>query len=89
MNIWETLKNLIYLVPIILYYFFESIIIAAFVTFVWKLVLQPKIGLEIDYFDWVCLIWIVKVTLFDIFKLMAGMGNMLNKNENNNKSDNS
>jgi hypothetical protein len=86
MNIWETLKNLMYLVPVMLYYFFESVIIAIFVSFVWRFVLQPKIGLVIGYFDWVCLIWIVKVILFDIFKLMAGMGVTINKIEEENKS---
>jgi uncharacterized YccA/Bax inhibitor family protein len=87
MNILETIRNLVYLFPIMLYYFFESLIISIFVSFIWKFFLGEKFGIYLGYFDWVFIIWAIKVILFDVFKLLATFQNVETyiKNNSNNK----
>ena len=66
------LKNLLFLIPIMIYYFFESLRAAVFINIGWKYVLYPLTGVYITYFQWVIIIWIIKVIFFDVFKLLSG-----------------
>lgn len=79
----DNLKNLFYIIPVMLYYFVESMIISIFVSIVWRLLLAPGLDFYIGYFQWVAMIWIVKVVFFDVFKLIGGIMVMPPQNENN------
>jgi hypothetical protein len=68
----DNIKNLLFLIPIMLYYFAESMVVAIFVTLVWRAFLTDFTGIYIKYFQWVAIIWILKVIFFDVFKMMAG-----------------
>mgnify|MGYP001571990488 CR=1 FL=1 len=80
MNIKDNLKNILFIFPVMVYYFFESIIIAIFISIVWKFALQQLTTINITYFQWVCIIWIIKVIFFDVFKLLSGLSTMNNQN---------
>ena len=67
------LKNVSYLLPIMFYFMVESIILGIFISFAWRFVLSPVFNVDITYFQWVILIWIIKMVFFDVFKLLAGM----------------
>jgi hypothetical protein len=61
----------------------ESVVIALFVSVIWKFILYSLIPIEITYVQWLAMIWIVKVVFFDVFKLLAGLSNIPEpKNEN-------
>lgn len=81
------LKYLLFLFPVMLYYFVESALAGIFVYLAWKFVLQPTFNIEITYFQWVIIIWIIKVIFFDIFKLLASFMNT-NNNPTNNTENN-
>jgi hypothetical protein len=81
----DNLKNLLFIFPVMLYYFFESLIAALFVAFVWRFALQPTLGIEIGYFKWVAIIWIIKVVFFDVFKLISGLTSMNNQKQEENQ----
>jgi hypothetical protein len=81
----DNLKNLLFLVPIMIYYFFESIFAALFVNVVYKYTLFTLTDVYITYFQWVAIIWIIKVVFFDVFKLISGLSNIPpQKQENDN-----
>ena len=85
---FDSLKNILYLVPVMIYYFLESLIIAVFVKFAWRFVIEPSSGIEITYFQWVIIIWTIKVVFFDIFKMFASFGAVkIEKNNDDDKSD--
>lgn len=72
------LKNFFYFLPIMLYYFIESAFIAGFVYFLWifaklDILISKLSGTEvnIEYFQWLVLIWTIKLILFDVFKLAS------------------
>jgi hypothetical protein len=85
MNNINNLKNMWFIFPVMVYYFFESIVIAIFVSFIWKFVLQSLTTIDITYFQWVCIIWIIKVIFFDVFKLLSGLSTMYNPNNKTNE----
>lgn len=91
MNILESIKNLILLFPLLIYYFIEALFLGLFVQFVWKVFLSELFNLYIGYFQWVCIIWIIKVIFFDVFKIIASFSNittlMKNNIENNKEND--
>jgi len=66
------LKNVAYIFPVMFYYLLESFVISPMVYMLWKYLLFPTFKVEIGYFQWVAIIWIVKVLFFDIFKLIGG-----------------
>jgi hypothetical protein len=74
---FDFLKNILFLIPIMIYYFIESIILALFINLVWKLILQSKFNIYLSYLDWVAIIWIIKVVFFDIFKLLGNFFNVI------------
>lgn len=79
----DNLKNLLFIFPVMFYYFLESLIAAIFVGFVWRFALQPVLNIEIGYFQWVAIIWIIKVVFFDVFKLISGLSSMNNNQKEN------
>ena len=76
------MRNLFYIIPVMVYYFFESLIAGLFINVIWKYFLSESFNIYVTYFQWVLVIWIIKVIFFDVFKLMAGINNAV---DNNNK----
>jgi len=81
----ENFKNIMFIFPVMLYYVLESAIIAVFVTFLWNFILVPRFNYEISYLQWVVIIWIAKVILFDVFKLLSAFTNTNPMNNQNTK----
>jgi len=79
----KNFKNIIYLIPIFFYYLAESFLIALFVNLVWKFLLYSTFKIGISYFQWVGIIWIVKIIFFDIFKFYNVANNINNNLPNN------
>ena len=69
------------------YYFFESLIIALFISVIWKYFLSESTDIYLTYFQWVLVIWIIKVIFFDVFKLITGVNNANNNNINNSEQN--
>jgi len=67
------LRNIWFLFPVMGYYLLESMILAIFVTLIWKFLFYPLTGIHISYLHWAGIIWIVKVIFFDVFKLISGL----------------
>ena len=82
----DKIKPILLLFPVMGYYLIESIIMALFISPVWKLMLQVKFDMFISYWEWVFIIWIIKVIFFDVFKLVNGL-NSMNGNAIGNVSD--
>ena len=59
------IKNIAYLMTVMIYYFIESLIVAFFINVAYIYILASIFKVEIGYFQWVILIWIVKVLFFD------------------------
>jgi general stress protein CsbA len=68
----EKLKSIAFVFPVMVYYLFEAIIVALFITVIWNTVLIDKFG-RIGYFQWVTIYWIIKMLLFDVFKLISSL----------------
>jgi hypothetical protein len=66
-----------------IYYLVESLIIAVFVRFAWTLVIEPSFGINFTYFQWVVIIWTIKVVFFDIFKVFASISAIKTEKEKN------
>jgi hypothetical protein len=79
----DNLKNLLYLIPVMIYYFIESMFTGLFVTLVWRAFLAQPLNVYITYFQWVAIIWIIKVLFFDVFKLISAFMFMPPQNQNN------
>lgn len=77
----QLFKNLLIVLPVMGYYLIESMIIALFISFVWNFLLNELFRINISYFQWVGMIWIIKIIFFDIFKLISAVNN--NNNEKN------
>lgn len=84
------LKNLGYILPVLMYYFIESICIGIPVWAVWKFMLSTKFfNFEITYFEWVGIIFIIKAIFYDVFKLLFTLGTtIITQNNENNDNDN-
>jgi len=67
----DKLKMLVFIFPVMGYYLLESVIISAVVTLVWSYFLSPIFEIQINYMQWTFIIWIVKMLLFDVFKLVS------------------
>lgn len=81
------IRNLSYLFPVIGYYALESLILSLFITPIWRFILLPLTNIMITYLQWACIIWIIKVILFDVFKLIFSAGDINNVNDINNADD--
>lgn len=76
----DKLKSVFSIFPIMIYYAIEALIVALFITVIWNTLLIDKFG-RIGYFQWTAIYWIVKMLLFDVFKLISGFGIGNNINE--------
>ncbi len=80
----EKLESLYFILPIMLYFIFEAVIVGLFISVLWKFFLSNYFG-QLGYLQIVVIYWIIKMLLFDVFKLIAGlnsMGNNLQKKIN-------
>jgi hypothetical protein len=81
------LRNILFIIPIMVYFFVESLVTALFVSVIYRIFLAEALNVYIKYSQWVAVIWIVKVLLFDVFKLIKGVEVIVpeeNKEEANN-----
>jgi hypothetical protein len=83
----NNLKNMFYILPVMGYYFLESMLIAAPVFIVWRFVLLKTFEVYVSYFQWVGIIWIIKVIFFDVFKLITGLSQINTATTNDNKKE--
>ncbi len=84
----NNLKNMLYIFPVMFYYLLESMLIAAPVFIAWRFVLLRTFEVYISYFQWVAIIWIIKVVLFDVFKLFASLSHVNITTKDKKKEDN-
>ena len=80
----DKLKSVFSIFPIMIYYAVEALIVSLFITVIWNTVLIDKFG-RIGYFQWVAIYWIIKMLLFDVFKLISSFtaaGNINNDKKN-------
>lgn len=68
----KLLNNILFIFPVMAYYAFEAIIVGMFISIIWKLLLSQHLG-DVGYFQIIGIYWIVKMLLFDVFKLIAGL----------------
>lgn len=66
-------------------YFMESIFIGFFINLAWKFVLCPIFNIEINYFQWVFIVWIIKMLFYDILKnyQVTNTNDKMNEDNNN------
>ena len=77
------LKNMYYILPVLMYYFIESIIIGFIIYLFWILSLKNLFfNFEIEYVEWVIIIFCIKAIFFDVFKLLKSL-NIPQDNNNN------
>ena len=77
------LKNLFYLIPIYFYYLLESLFIGLILNLIWKFGFQERINFKLEYIDIVLIVWVIKILLFDVFKITTNF-NEINKINTNN-----
>ena len=81
----KMLNDLLFIFPIMFYYILEALIVGMIITIFWRLFFANLIC-ELGYFQIVAGYWILKMVLFDVFKLISGltsMGNSVKENINN------
>lgn len=83
----NNLKHLLLIIPIILYYLIESLVIGSVIFFIWKFKFQFRFDFSLDYFDCVFFIWIFKMIFFDVFKINNAFTELTN-DEHNASDDN-
>lgn len=71
-------NNLAFLLPVMFYYAIEAFVVGMFITLIWRFTLSNIFG-YLEYFQIVGIYWIIKMLLFDVFKLIAGLGSMNNE----------
>ena len=83
-NLTKMLNNILFIFPIMGYYALEAIIVGVFIQILWRLVLSQFLG-NIGYLQIVVIYWIVKMLLFDVFKLVVGFESLGRKMQENNE----
>lgn len=68
----KLLNNILFIFPVMGYYALEALIVGLFVMVVWKLFLSQFLG-NVGYFQIIAIYWIVKMLLFNVFNLIAGL----------------
>lgn len=68
----DKIKSLTFIFPIMIYYAIEALFVGFFITVLWNIMLIDKFG-RIGYFQWVTIYWIIKMLLFDIFKIISSL----------------
>lgn len=77
----ERLKGLYFIFPIMFYFTLEAFIVGVFISVLWKFFLANNFG-HLGYLQIVVIYWIIKMLLFDVFKLIATHSqNKINENE--------
>jgi hypothetical protein len=88
----DIFKNIFYILPVLMYYFVESIIIGFFIYLLWIFSLQQLFfNFKIGYIEWVFIIFCIKAIFFDVFKLLAGLNlpiQQTQENDNTNEQNN-
>lgn len=72
------------------YFLLEAVIVGFFIFLVWKFFLSHAFG-NLVYLQIVAIYWIIKMLLFDVFKLIAGLssaGSNMEKEMQENEKDN-
>lgn len=82
------LKNLFLILPVMIYYFIESMISGLFIMLVYNYMIFPLTEFDITYRQWVCIIWIIKVIFFDVFKFNHIQNNVFEDNDDENNQNN-
>jgi hypothetical protein len=80
------MKNMIYILPILLYYLIESLLIGGIIWLGWILMFQQKFNFTLSYFNVVFIVWTFKMIFFDIFKISTFFINAFKTD--NNKEEN-
>lgn len=62
-------RHLYYLTTVMLMYFIESIYIGFFIHLTWEYILYPIFKIDIIYFQWVFIVWVIKLLFFDSLKI--------------------
>ena len=65
-------NNILFIFPVMGYYALEALIVGIFIMVVWKLFLSRFLG-DVGYFQIIAIYWIVKMLLFNVFNLIAGL----------------
>jgi len=68
----KLLNNILFIFPVMGYYALEALIVGLFVMVIWKLFLSQFLG-NVGYFQIIAIYWIVKMLLFNVFNLIAGL----------------
>ena len=76
------MKQVLYIIPVMFYYFIESIISGIPIFFVWKFFFSEMFKFNMQYIHWVLIIWIIKVIFFDVFKFSAFLDKTTENNNN-------
>ena len=74
------LKHIAFIFPVMGYFALEALIVGLVIGFLWKFFLLNYFG-HIGYLQIVVIYWIIKMLLFDVFKLIVGIGGMNDPNE--------
>lgn len=82
----KILNNLIFIIPVMIYYVVEAFLVGIFITYIWKFIVAPHLG-NLTYLQIVGMYWIIKMLLFDVFKLVTGLAamNVSTPDEDNNE----
>jgi len=68
----KLLNNILFIFPVMGYYALEALIVGLFVMVIWKLFLSQFLG-NVGYFQIIAIYWIIKMLLFNVFNLIAGL----------------
>jgi len=85
------LKDILFIFPVMLYFLLEALIVGLIISTIWKFFLSYTFNFNIGYFQIVAIYWIIKMLLFDVFKLVAGLnsvGSNMEKEMEDNDEDN-
>jgi hypothetical protein len=74
-------KSILSVFPIMIYYLVESMLMSLVITPVWNKWLASSINMiELSWWEWSLILWIIKVSFFDIFKVI-NVGNQIIVND--------
>lgn len=77
------LNDLLFIFPVMFYYLLEGLVVGMVITIIWTLFLSEIY--DLSYMQVVSIYWILKMVLFDVFKLISGLkqvgNNMKEKGE--------
>ena len=81
----KILNDLLFIIPVMFYYVLEAFIVGMVITILWKIFFRSLIC-DLTYLQIVAGYWILKIVLFDVFKLISGLKQT--KNDDNYDPDN-